>query len=272
MDKQIGFIGCGNMGMAIIGGMLNKKIVSANNIICSDLNTKNLKHANEKYGLTTTTDNNEVAKNADILILSIKPDLYASVINEIKEVIKNDVIVVTIAAGKSIKSTEDAFGKKVKVVRVMPNTPALVGEGMSALCPNEMVTEKDLEDVLNIFNSFGQSEIVSEKLMDVVTSVSGSSPAYVYMIIEAMADAAVLDGMPRNQAYKFAAQAVLGSAKMVLETGMHPGELKDMVCSPGGTTIEAVATLEEKGLRTAIISAMQRCTQKSVELSGQTQK
>lgn len=128
----------------------------------------------------------------------------------------------------------------------MPNTPALVGEGMSALCPNEMVTEKDLEDVLNIFNSFGQSEIVSEKLMDVVTSVSGSSPAYVYMIIEAMADAAVLDGMPRNQAYKFAAQAVLGSAKMVLETGIHPGELKDMVCSSGGTTIEAVATLEEK--------------------------
>jgi len=272
MDKQIGFIGCGNMGMAIIGGMLNKKVVSANHVICSDLNITNLKHANEKYGITTTTDNNEVAKNADILILSIKPDLYAAIINEIKEVIKNDVIVVTIAAGKSIKSTEEAFDKKLKVVRVMPNTPALVGEGMSALCPNEMVTEKDLEDVLNIFNSFGQAEIVSEKLMDVVTSVSGSSPAYVYMIIEAMADAAVLDGMPRNQAYKFAAQAVLGSAKMVLETGIHPGELKDMVCSPGGTTIEAVATLEEKGLRTAIISAMQRCTQKSVELSGQTKK
>ncbi|MGR5980553.1 pyrroline-5-carboxylate reductase [Bacillus cereus] len=272
MDKQIGFIGCGNMGMAMIGGMLNKKIVSSNHIICSDLNTANLKNASEKYGLTTTTDNNKVAKNADILILSIKPDLYASIINEIKEVIKNDAIIVTIAAGKSIESTENAFNKKLKVVRVMPNTPALVGEGMSALCPNEMVTEKDLEDVLNIFNSFGQTEIVSEKLMDVVTSVSGSSPAYVYMIIEAMADAAVLDGMPRNQAYKFAAQAVLGSAKMVLETGIHPGELKDMVCSPGGTTIEAVATLEEKGLRTAIISAMQRCTQKSVELSGQTKK
>ncbi|MBX0355661.1 pyrroline-5-carboxylate reductase [Bacillus toyonensis] len=272
MNKQIGFIGCGNMGMAIIGGMINNNIVSSNKIMCSDLNTMNLKNASEKYGITTTTDNNEVAKNADILILSIKPDLYSSVINEIKEVIKNDVIVVTIAAGKSINSTEDTFDKKLKVVRVMPNTPALVGEGMSALCPNEMVTEKDLEDVLNIFNSFGQTEIVSEKLMDVVTSVSGSSPAYVYMIIEAMADAAVLDGMPRNQAYKFAAQAVLGSAKMVLETGIHPGALKDMVCSPGGTTIEAVATLEEKGLRTAIISAMQRCTQKSIELSNQTKK
>lgn len=272
MNKQIGFIGCGNMGIAMIGGMINKNIVSPNQIICSDLNVSNLKNASDKYGITITTNNNEVANSADILILSIKPDLYASVINEIKEEIKSDVIVVTIAAGKSVKSTEDSFDTKLKVVRVMPNTPALVGEGMSALCPNEMVTEKDLEDVLNIFNSFGQSEIVSEKLMDVVTSVSGSSPAYVYMIIEAMADAAVLDGMPRNQAYKFAAQAVLGSAKMVLETGIHPGELKDMVCSPGGTTIEAVATLEEKGLRTAIISAMQRCTQKSVELSGQTKK
>ncbi|EEM05422.1 Pyrroline-5-carboxylate reductase [Bacillus pseudomycoides] len=154
----------------------------------------------------------------------------------------------------------------------MPNTPALVGEGMSALCANKMVTEKDLEDILTIFNSFGQTEIVHERLMDVVTSVSGSSPAYVYMFIEAMADAAVLDGMPRTQAYKFAAQAVLGSAKMVLETGIHPGALKDMVCSPGGTTIEAVATLEEKGLRTAIISAMKRCTQKSIEISKLTNK
>ncbi|MEH7457334.1 pyrroline-5-carboxylate reductase [Bacillus sp. JJ1127] len=268
MNKQIGFIGCGNMGIAMIGGMINKNIVSADKIICSDLNVINLKNASDKYDITTTTDNNEVANNADILILSIKPDLYSSVINQIKEQIKNDVIVVTIAAGKSIKSTEDAFGRKLKVVRVMPNTPALVGEGMSALCSNEMVTEKDLEDILNIFNSFGQTEIVNEKLMDVVTSVSGSSPAYVYMFIEAMADAAVLDGMPRTQAYKFAAQAVLGSAKMVLETGIHPGTLKDMVCSPGGTTIEAVATLEEKGLRTAIISAMKRCTQKSVEISS----
>jgi len=268
MDKQIGFIGCGNMGIAMIGGMITKNIVPPDKIICSDLNLTNLKNASKKYGITTTTDNNEVAKNADILILSIKPDLYSSIINEINEQIKNDVIVVTIAAGKSIKSTEEAFDKKLKVVRVMPNTPALVGEGMSGICPNEMVTEKDLEDILTIFNSFGQTEIVNEKLMDVVTSISGSSPAYVFMFIEAMADAAVLDGMPRNQAYKFAAQAVLGSAKMVLETGIHPGELKDMVCSPGGTTIEAVAILEEKGLRTAIISAIKRCTQKSVELSS----
>ncbi|WP_342714900.1 pyrroline-5-carboxylate reductase [Bacillus paramycoides] len=272
MNKQIGFIGCGNMGIAMIGGMINKNIVSPNQIICSDLNVSNLKNASDKYGITITTNNNEVANSADILILSIKPDLYTSVINQIKDQIKNDVIVVTIAAGKSIKSTENEFDRKLKVVRVMPNTPVLVGEGMSALSFNEMVTEKDIKEVLNIFNIFGQTEVVNEKLMDVVTSISGSSPAYVYMFIEAMADAAVLGGMPRNQAYKFAAQAVLGSAKMVLETGIHPGELKDMVCSPGGTTIEAVATLEEKGLRTAIISAMKRCTQKSMEMSSLTSR
>ncbi|MFJ7803922.1 pyrroline-5-carboxylate reductase [Bacillus cereus] len=272
MNKQIGFIGCGNMGIAMIGGMIKKNIVSPDQIICSDLNVINLKNASNEYGITITTNNNEVANSADILILSIKPDLYSSIINQIKDQIKNDVIVVTIAAGKSIKSTENEFGRKLKVVRVMPNTPALVGEGMSALCFNEMVTEKDIKEVLNIFNIFGQTEVINEKLMDVVTSISGSSPAYVYMFIEAMADAAVLGGMPRKQAYKFAAQAVLGSAKMVLETGIHPGELKDMVCSPGGTTIEAVVTLEEKGLRTAIISAMKRCTQKSMEMSSLTSK
>lgn len=267
MDKTIGFIGCGNMCKAIIGGIVKANIVLPSNIIASGLNEKNLNETAEKYGIRTTTDNNEVAKNSDILVLSVKPNIYPTIIKEIKNQVKDNVIIVTIAAGKSIESTEEAFERKLKVVRVMPNTPALVGEGMAALCTNEEVTKEETEFISNIFNSFGKSEIVSEKLMDVVTSVSGSSPAYVYMFIEAMADAAVLDGMPRSQAYKFAAQAVLGSAKMVLETGIHPGELKDMVCSPGGTTIEAVATLEEKGLRNAVISAMRVCTKKSKEMS-----
>lgn len=267
MKKTIGFIGCGNMCKAIIGGIVKANIVSPNSIMASGLKEKNLNEAAEKYGIKITTDNKEVAKNSDILVLSVKPNIYPTVIKEIKDQVKDNVIIVTIAAGKSIESTESAFGKKVKVVRVMPNTPALVGEAMSALTPNEVVTKEEIEFILDIFNSFGKSEIISEKLMDVVTSVSGSSPAYIYMFIEAMADAAVLDGMPRAQAYKFAAQAVLGSAKMVLETGTHPGELKDMVCSPGGTTIEAVATLEEKGLRNAVISAMRICTKKSKEMS-----
>ena len=149
----------------------------------------------------------------------------------------------------------------------MPNTPALVGEGMAGLAPNENVTEDEAKIIKNIFDSLGKAEIISEKLMDVVTSVSGSSPAFVYMFIEAMADGAVLGGMPRAQAYKFAAQAVLGSAKMVLDTGKHPGELKDMVCSPAGTTIEAVAVLEKNGFRNAVIDAVNSCTEKSKKMT-----
>lgn len=267
MNKIIGFIGCGNMGGAMIGGIIKANLVPKENVIVGDLNEKRLQECHEKYGIRTTTENNKVAKAADILILSIKPNLYPIVIKGIKDQVKKNVIIVTIAAGKSISGTEEMFGRKLKVVRVMPNTPALVGEGMSALCPNEILNEEETAEIVSILQSFGKVELVSEKLMDVVTSVSGSSPAYVYMFIEAMADAAVLDGMPRNQAYKFAAQAVLGSAKMVLETGMHPGALKDMVCSPGGTTIEAVGVLEEKGLRAAVIAAMKSCTKKSQEMS-----
>ena len=145
----------------------------------------------------------------------------------------------------------------------MPNTPALVGEGMTGACRNEYVTDEDYATVLQILGSFGEVETIPENLMDVCVSVSGSSPAYIYILIEAMADGAVVDGMPRAQAYKFAAQSVLGSAKMVLETGKHPGELKDQVCSPGGTTIEAVRVLEEKGFRSSVIEAMKACVRKA---------
>ena len=192
MNKTIGFIGCGNMGQAIIGGIIKSNMCSPENILVGDLNTKSLEIANEKYSIRTTTDNNEVAKEADILVLSIKPNLYKVIIDGIKDRVKEDVIVVTIAAGKDIKGTEEMFGRKLKVVRVMPNTPALVGEGMSAICANEVVSKEELEEIINIFESFGKAEIVNEKLMDVVTSVSGSSPAYVYLFIEAMADAPVL--------------------------------------------------------------------------------
>lgn len=267
MNKVIGFIGAGNMGQAMVGGIVNAKLVAPENIIIGDLNEKSLEKAKEKFGVKVTTDNNEVAKTADILVLSVKPNLYPIVIKGIKDQVKDDVIIVTIAAGKALEDTEATFGKRIKIVRVMPNTPALVGEGMAAICPNDLVSKEEAAEVISMFESFGKAEIVQEKLMDAVTSVSGSSPAYVYMFIEAMADAAVLDGMPRDKAYKFAAQAVLGSAKMVLETGMHPGALKDMVCSPAGTTIEAVATLEEEGFRSAVIKAMRSCTRKSQEMS-----
>ncbi len=267
MQKILGIIGCGNMGQAILGGILKANIFSSENIWVSNRNEKKLIKVLNQYRVHITTDNNEVAQAADILILAVKPNLYALVIEEIRNQIKNNVMVVTIAAGKAMEEIEKLFKRQLKVVRVMPNTPVLVGEGMSAICSNKMVTQEELEEIIKIFGSFGKTELVSENLMDVVTSISGSSPAYVYMMIEAMADAAVLDGMPRDQAYKMAAQAVLGSARMVLETEKHPGVLKDMVCSPGGTTIEAVAVLEKKGLRSAIIEAMKACTQKSIQLS-----
>ena len=182
---------------------------------------------------------------------------------EVKDSVKESQIIVTIAPGKTMEWLETKFGKQVKLIRCMPNTPALVGEGITAACSNSYVTKKELDYVVSILKGFGKCEVIPEHLMDVVVSVSGSSPAYVFMFIEAMADAAVADGMPRALAYEFAAQAVLGSAKMVLETGKHPGELKDMVCSPGGTTIEAVRVLEQKGMRSAVIEAMKACTKKA---------
>ncbi|KYH35974.1 pyrroline-5-carboxylate reductase [Clostridium tepidiprofundi DSM 19306] len=267
MEKIIGFIGCGNMGKAMIGGLVKSKLVESDSIIVSDKNKTSLELVQEECGIKIAMNNREVSKVADILILSIKPNIYTMIIDEIKDYVKDEVIIVTIAAGKAINDTEARFARKLKVVRVMPNTPALVGEGMAAICPNEKVSEEEIKEVISIFESFGKAEIVEEKLIDAVTAVSGSSPAYVFMFIEALADGAVLEGMPRNKAYKMAAQAVLGSAKMVLETGRHPGELKDMVCSPGGTTIEAVSELEEKGFRAAVISAMRKCADKSRKMS-----
>ncbi|MBC2582410.1 pyrroline-5-carboxylate reductase [Clostridium sp. DJ247] len=267
MNKKIGFIGCGNMAKAIIGGLIKSELVLPSDIIASAASEKNLNIVKESYGISTSTNNIDAAKFSDILILAVKPNMYASVIEEIKEYIKDDPIVVTIAAGITIDSVEKNFGKKLKVVRTMPNTPALVGEGMSALCANDLVTEDELKIVLSIFESFGKTEVINEKLMDAIPAISGSSPAYIYILIEALADGGVMQGIPRDKAYKLAAQSVLGSAKMVLETGIHPGALKDNVCSPGGTTIDAVATLEEKGFRSAIISAMQSCTKKAIEMS-----
>ncbi|GAB6136958.1 pyrroline-5-carboxylate reductase [Halanaerobaculum tunisiense] len=269
MDKVLGFIGCGNMGQAMIGGIIEADILSANQVIVADLDEDRLAEAKEEYGIRVTTNNQQAAATADILVLAVKPKLYPVVINEIKDSIKDTAVIVTIAAGVEISKTEEMFDKEVKVVRIMPNTPALVGAGMSALATNDLVTESELEEVNDLFASFGKTELVSEELMDVVTSTSGSAPAYVFLFIEALADGAVLDGLARDKAYKLAAQTVFGAAKMVLETDMHPGELKDMVCSPGGTTIEAVATLEEEGFRQAIVKAAQACTEKSKKMSQQ---
>lgn len=263
---KLGFIGCGNMATAMMKGIISNNIVSKEDIIGADRSKVSLDRIQKELGISIVFDNKEAAKNADILVLSVKPQFYENVIDEIKNSITEKQIVVTIAPGKTLEWLGKQFGKPVKIVRTMPNTPALVGEGITAACSNQYVEQKELEYVVSILEGFGKCEVISEHLMDVVVSVSGSSPAYVFMFIEAMADAAVADGMPRAQAYEFAAQSVFGSAKMILQTGRHPGELKDMVCSPGGTTIEAVRVLEEKGMRSAVFEAMKACTKKAREM------
>ena len=267
IDKIIGFIGAGNMGNAMIGGICNSSLVTTGQIIASAHSAETLERLKTSYSIETTLSNETVASRSDILFLAVKPNKFDEVIPQIAAYVKNTCIVVSIAAGKSIAAIEDGFGKDIKLVRAMPNTPALGGEAMSALCPNEHVTDEELHTIVQLFECFGKAEVVPESLMDAVVGVSGSSPAYVYMFIEAMADAAVADGMPRAQAYKFAAQSVYGAAKMVLETGKHPGELKDAVCSPAGTTIEAVAALEAGGLRNTVITAQRACAQKSKDMA-----
>ncbi len=266
INMKLGFIGGGNMGGAIIGGIINARIAAPSDILVSDANPSALAKISAEYGVNTTNDNKETAEKSDILFLCVKPQFVYFVINEIKDSVSENTVIVSIVAGQSIEALTDAFGRDIKLVRVMPNTPALVGEGMSAVSPNKNISSSESAVIEQIFNSFGKCEIVPENLMDAVTAVNGSSPAYVFMMIEAMADAAVMGGMPRSQAYTFAAQAVMGSAKMVLETGKHPGELKDMVCSPAGTTIDAVAVLESEGFRYAMIKAMAACMEKSKEL------
>ncbi len=261
---KIGFIGLGNMASAMIGGMLQKGVAKPEEVIGSAKTEKTLQKAAEQYDIRVTLDNAEVAGESDILFLAVKPIFFPEVIEQIKDVVREDQIIVSIAAGRNLDYLYGAFGRKeLKIVRCMPNTPALVLEGCTGVCAGENVTEEELDQVLILLRSFGVASVVPERLMDVVVGVSGSSPAYVFMFIEAMADEAVAAGMPRAQAYQFAAQSVLGSAKMVLETRKHPGELKDMVCSPGGTTIQAVKVLEEKGMRAAVMDAMEACIDKS---------
>ncbi|MDD2447144.1 MAG: pyrroline-5-carboxylate reductase [Tissierellia bacterium] len=266
MDKIIGFVGYGNMGYAMVNSIIREKLVPIENIIVSKETITEKDMLRNKDNIKLTTDNIEVAKNADILVLAIKPNVFGTVLKQIKNSIKKDAIVISIAAGINLSYIKGNFGESIKIVRAMPNTPALVGQGMTGYALGSKLTVEELNNVEQIFNSFGRSQLVDENLLDGVTGIAGSSPAYVYMMIEALADGGVREGIPRSQAYTFAAQAVLGSAKMVLETSCNPAELKDNVCSPGGTTIEAVASLEKNGFRSALIEAVKVCAEKSREL------
>ena len=263
MIKKVGFIGCGNMGSSMVGGLIKSGFLKSEEIIVSTKTEASSKKLRDEFKVATTLDSKTVAKESETIILAIKPNMYKSVVEEIKSELTEDKLIITIAAGISIENMEEWLGDDLKIIRTMPNTPALVGQAMSAVCPNKNVSEEELKYCINIFESFGECEVLEEKYFDGFIAVAGSSPAYVFMFIEAMADGAVKLGIPRVKAYKMAAQSVLGSAKMVLETGKHPGELKDMVCSPAGTTIDAVVELEKLGFRNSVIQAMDKCAEKS---------
>jgi len=267
LNKAIGIIGCGNMGRGILEGILSKGLLESDKVFIFDKDLSKTAEMKERLGVNVSLNSSELMKDADVVVLAVKPNIYKPVLEEIKGSVRKDQIIVTIAAGINLAFVEDVLGQDKRIVRTMPNTPALVGEGMTAVVPGNGSGQEDLKTVVEIFKGIGKVEVVPEYLIDAVIGISGSAPAYVYMFIEAMADGAVLGGMPRDKAYRFASQAVLGSAKMVLESGMHPGELKDMVCSPGGTTIEAVKSLEKNGFRGVVMDAVEACMEKSIKMS-----
>ena len=264
--RKIGIIGCGNMGGAILSGLW-RNVEDPSSIICADASERARAAVAERYpDVTIAGDNAECAAESDLLILAVKPQFLDGVLADIALPLRTNTVVLSIVAGKKIEYLAKRLPVGTKIVRAMPNTPALVGKGMTAYCASEAVTEEEKAAAGDVLRLLGIAEEVPERLMDTVTGLSGSSPAFVYMMIEAMADGAVLDGMPRDMAYRFAAQTVFGSAAMVLETGKHPGVLKDMVTSPGGTTIEGIAVLEERGFRSALIEAVKAAADRSREL------
>ena len=264
--RKIGIIGCGNMGGAILAGLW-RNAEDPSSVICADASEKALASVAERYPDVIIAENNAAcAAESDLLILAVKPQFLDGVLADIALPLRQDTVLLSIVAGKKIEYLAKRLPAGTKIVRAMPNTPALVGKGMTAYCVSETVTEEEKTAAGDVLRLLGIAEEVPERLMDTVTGLSGSSPAFVYMMIEAMADGAVLDGMPRDMAYRFAAQTVFGSAAMVLETGKHPGVLKDMVTSPAGTTIEGIAVLEERGFRSALMEAVKAAADRSREL------
>jgi len=261
---NIGFIGAGNMGTAILKGYISAHKDENKNIYVYDKDEKRVLELSKELGINDCSSLEKLMERSDIIILAVKPQNFEEVLTEVNAFYKPHQVFVSIAAGISIGYIEQLMKYEgIKVVRVMPNIPALVNAGMSALCKNQFIPDDEFEIVVGIFRSVGRAEVVDEAMIDNVIGVSGSSPAYTFMLIEALVDAAVANGMNKEQAVIFAGQAVMGAAKMVLETGKDPAILRDNVCSPGGTTIEAVKALQSNGFHGNIIEAYQAAVEKS---------
>jgi pyrroline-5-carboxylate reductase len=264
--KKIGFIGAGNMGEALIRGLVNANVVPPEMIWASDVRLERLKDLDRTYGIQLAPSNREAAQQTDVVVMAVKPQIMAAVLREIAPALTRKKLMISIAAGVSTARIRAVLGKDVRLIRVMPNTPALVLEGATAIAKAEGLEPGDLEVAGEIFSAVGRVVILEEDLLDAVTGLSGSGPAYVALVIESLADGGVKMGLDRITAMMLATQTVLGAAKLLLETGMHPGALKDMVSSPGGTSITGIAALEDGGVRTTFIKAVERATQRSKEL------
>ncbi len=266
-NKKIGFVGSGNMGEALISGLVMSKATNPENIICSDINDDTLEEIQKKYGIKTTTSNIDVVEESEIIIYSVKPQILGQVLHETSHALDTSKLIISIAAGVPLAVIAAGLGKKLRLIRVMPNICAFVKESATAIAAGEYVQEGDVEIAKAIFDSVGISVFIRENvLMDAFTGLSGSGPAYIFMIVDAMADAGVKMGLSRKNARLLSTQTVLGAAKLLMESNEHPGQLKDRVTSPGGTAIAGIHTLEEGGLRTTIINAVESATNRSREL------
>lgn len=265
-SHTIGFIGAGNMAEALIRGLVRGNHVAADRVHASAPRRERLDELKSAYGIHVTTDNKEVARSSGLVVLSVKPQIMDKVLREVGDQLKPGTLVVSIAAGVDTESIETAVADGVRVVRAMPNTPALVSAGATAVSAGRHASEADLATAKALFEAVGIAVVLEESHLDAVTGLSGSGPAYIFLILEALADAGVKVGLSRRNAQRLAAQTVMGSAKMLLETDEHPGRLKDMVTSPGGTAIAGLHTLEEGGLRTTLINAVETATKRAREL------
>lgn len=263
---KLGFIGAGNMGEAILRGILREELLPPSSVYVFDVNQDKVRALQQELGVLTAQSSPAMIAACDILLLAVKPNICEKVLRECAQALKGKALI-SIVTGWS-RPDIAALAPDCRILRVMPNTPCMVGAGMTALDMDHTLTDDELQFAKALFSATGVAEPMPSYLMDAVVGVSGSGPAYVYLFIEALADGGVRAGLPRPVAYKLAAQTVLGAAKMVLDTGIHPGALKDAVCSPGGTTIDAVAELERGGFRAAIIDAVEVCVDKAKQLAA----
>jgi pyrroline-5-carboxylate reductase len=264
--KRVGFVGGGNMGEALIRGLLGTNLVPADLLFATDVRVERTAQLARQFGITAHGDNVRLVREADVVILAVKPQIMAAVLAEIAPAVTSRHLLISIAAGVATATIRAGLGKDARIIRVMPNTPALVLQGAAAVAKSQGLQPDDLATAEEIFGAVGRVVVLEEELMDAVTGLSGSGPAYVAIVVEALADGGVKMGLDRATAMTLATQTVLGAAHLLAATGMHPGALKDMVSSPGGTTIAGIAALEEGGIRTTFIRAVERATQRSREL------